>query len=94
MANLEEYVLNLRGDFMAKMKEAENSTNTLRTGFGGLAGAIGGALATFSIAAYMNEAVGAWNESEQAVAQVRQGLETTAGVSKRTLSELEDIKTV
>lgn len=91
MANLEEYVLNLRGDFMAKMKEAENSTNILRSGFGSLAGAIGGALATFSIAAYMNEAVGAWNESEQAVAQVRQGLETTAGVSKRTLSELEDM---
>lgn len=65
MANLEEFILKLRDDFTSKMKDAENSTNSLRDTFGGLGGLIGRITAGIGIASLTHEIISLGIEAEQ-----------------------------
>jgi hypothetical protein len=90
--NSEIYTISLKDvNFMAGMKAAGTASDVTKAkveGVGGAVGGIGVALAALGILSFGATSVKAWDESEKAIAQVRQGILTTGGAAGKTLEDL------
>ena len=90
--NKETYIISLKDvNFMAGMKAAQDASDKTKNKVEGIEGALGGlktALLAFASIETLKHTVDAWDESEKAIAQVRQGILTTGGVAGKTLEQL------
>lgn len=96
MANVETYIIQLKDRFTGPMGKATASMDTmhaktkgLNTALLGTAAAAAGAFAVMAGAKLISTSIRNWDKQQNAIAQVRQGLESTGMVAGRTLSQLE-----
>ena len=72
----------------AKTKKLRNSVENTNSSVGGLKTAFGALLATGLIFKGISNSIDAFDKQEQAMAQVRQGIETTGGAAGKTFDDL------
>jgi len=85
MATVVEYIVKIRDSLSpaltkinSKVQQVDNSISTLGT-----------AISAIAVTRGMSNLINSWDKQEQAVAQVRQGIQSTGAVAGRTLAQLE-----
>lgn len=82
MSNVVEYILNLRSNqFESGMESADRKARWLNATMGGLVKTAAGFVSAFAAANYLRNSVVAYNESEQALAQLNATLKSTGGAA-------------
>ena len=80
MSNVVEYILKLKsGEFDSGIDRAERKAEGLNARMGSLARSVAGFVSAFAVGNYLNNAVTAWNESEQALGQLQATMKSTGG---------------
>jgi hypothetical protein len=90
MSDTVEYILRLKDEMSGTLKSVTAQTNVLNETIKGVGEALVAYFAFDKIREFANESVKAFEEQEQAIAQVRQGLITMRGASGQTLESLKE----
>lgn len=97
MSDVVEYILKLKDELSGGLNNAKKSADSLNEKMSstkelvkGIGEAFGIYFAATKITEFAKESIDAFNEQEQAIAQVKIGLESMGGASGRTLDQLKE----
>lgn len=90
MGQVETFIIKLKDMFSAPLHGADAQIEHTREKFMGLKEMVEGAVVAYGIERGIEASVEAYNDLEQAVAQVRQGIITTNGAAGKSLEDLQE----